>query len=44
VLSVVRDADGDEATTLAQLGRAGPQHPLVGVVFSLFLLAFAGSR
>ncbi|MDX1874457.1 NADH-quinone oxidoreductase subunit NuoN [Mycolicibacterium sp. 120266] len=39
---LVRDADGEEATTLTQWAGLGRRYPLVGVVFSLFLLAFAG--
>ncbi|MHA3023033.1 NADH-quinone oxidoreductase subunit NuoN [Mycobacterium sp. BMJ-28] len=39
---LVRSADGEEATTLAQWAGLGRRHPVVGVVFSLFLLAFAG--
>jgi NADH-quinone oxidoreductase subunit N len=39
---VVRNADGDEETDMRKWAGLGRQHPLVGVVFSLFLLAFAG--
>jgi NADH-quinone oxidoreductase subunit N len=39
---LVRDADGEEATTLSQWAGLGRRYPLVSVVFSLFLLAFAG--
>ena len=42
VVSVVRDADGDEETDMRRWAGLGRRHPLVGVVFSLFLLAFAG--
>ncbi len=42
VISVVRDADGEEATTLAHWAGLGRTHPVVCAVFSLFLLAFAG--
>ena len=42
VVSVVRDADGDEETDMTRWAGLGRRHPLVGVVFSLFLLAFAG--
>jgi NADH-quinone oxidoreductase subunit N len=42
VVSVVRDADGDEETDMRKWAGLGRRHPLVGVVFSLFLLAFAG--
>ena len=41
VISVVRDADGEEATTLAHWA-GWRTHPVVCAVFSLFLLAFAG--
>ncbi|WP_304115964.1 NADH-quinone oxidoreductase subunit NuoN [Mycolicibacterium bacteremicum] len=39
---LVRRADGEEETTLANWAGLGRRHPVVGVVFSLFLLAFAG--
>jgi NADH-quinone oxidoreductase subunit N len=39
---LVRNADGEEATTLSQWAGLGRRYPLVSVVFSLFLLAFAG--
>ncbi len=39
---LVRRADGEEATTLSEWAGLGRRYPLVGVVFSLFLLAFAG--
>ena len=42
VVSVVRNADGDEETDMLRWAGLGRRHPLVGVVFSLFLLAFAG--
>ena len=42
VVSVVRDADGAEETTMVRWAGLGRRYPLVGVVFSLFLLAFAG--
>jgi NADH-quinone oxidoreductase subunit N len=42
VVSVVRNAAGDEETDMARWAGLGRNHPLVGVVFSLFLLAFAG--
>ncbi|EHB58908.1 NAD(P)H-quinone oxidoreductase subunit 2 [Mycolicibacterium rhodesiae JS60] len=42
VVSVVRDADGVEETDMARWAGLGRRYPLVGVVFSLFLLAFAG--
>jgi NADH-quinone oxidoreductase subunit N len=42
VVSVVRDANGIEDTDMARWAGLGRRYPLVGVVFSLFLLAFAG--
>ncbi len=42
VVSVVRNAAGEEETDMTRWAGLGRQHPLVGVVFSLFLLAFAG--
>ncbi|WP_197380661.1 NADH-quinone oxidoreductase subunit NuoN [Mycolicibacterium mengxianglii] len=42
VVGLVRDRFGEEATSLAQWAGLGRRYPLVGVVFSLFLLAFAG--
>jgi NADH-quinone oxidoreductase subunit N len=39
---VVRDANGVEDTDMARWAGLGRRYPLVGVVFSLFLLAFAG--
>ncbi|SDF01747.1 NADH dehydrogenase subunit N [Mycolicibacterium neoaurum] len=39
---LVRRADGEEETSLAQWAGLGRRYPMVGVVFSLFLLAFAG--
>jgi NADH-quinone oxidoreductase subunit N len=42
VVGLVRTASGEEATQLAQWAGLGRRYPLVGVVFSLFLLAFAG--
>ena len=42
VVSVVRRADGREQTELAQWAGLGRRYPVAGVVFSLFLLAFAG--
>ncbi|MGC0363636.1 NADH-quinone oxidoreductase subunit N [Rhodococcus sp. 27YEA15] len=41
VVSLVRDADGEVATLTRWTG-LGRRSPLVGVVFALFLLAFAG--
>ena len=42
VVSVVRNAKGEEETEMSRWAGLGRTHPLVGVVFSLFLLAFAG--
>ena len=42
VVSVVRNAAGEEETDMSRWAGLGRRHPLVGVVFSLFLLAFAG--
>ncbi|MCB1292300.1 MAG: NADH-quinone oxidoreductase subunit N, partial [Mycobacterium sp.] len=42
VVGVVRDRDGGEQTDLARWAGLGRRYPLVGLVFSLFLLAFAG--
>ncbi|OFJ51548.1 NADH-quinone oxidoreductase subunit N [Mycolicibacterium grossiae] len=42
VVSVVRTVDGDEETDMTRWAGLGRRHPLVGAVFSLFLLAFAG--
>lgn len=42
VVSVVRDRDGNEQTELARWAGLGRRYPVAGVVFSLFLLAFAG--
>ncbi|PQD99581.1 NADH-quinone oxidoreductase subunit NuoN [Mycobacterium sp. EPG1] len=42
VVGMVRDADGHEDSTLARWAGLGRRYPLTGIVFSLFLLAFAG--
>ncbi len=42
VVSVVRNPDGSEQTELARWAGLGRRYPVAGVVFSLFLLAFAG--
>ncbi|WP_313674145.1 NADH-quinone oxidoreductase subunit NuoN [Mycolicibacterium sp.] len=42
VVSVVRGADGAEETALERWAGLGRRYPVAGVVFSLFLLAFAG--
>jgi NADH-quinone oxidoreductase subunit N len=41
-VSVVRNSGGGEETDLTRWAGLGRRYPLVGVVFSLFLLAFAG--
>lgn len=42
VVSVVRGSDGAECTELSRWAGLGRRYPVAGVVFSLFLLAFAG--
>lgn len=42
VVSLVRNGDGEEETAMARWAGLGRRSPLVGAVFSLFLLAFAG--
>lgn len=42
VVSVVRNAEGGEETDMTRWAGLGRRYPVVGVVFSLFLLAFAG--
>ncbi len=42
VVGLVRNATGGEETSMAQWAGLGRRYPLVGAVFSLFLLAFAG--
>ena len=42
VVGLVRDAGGEEDTAMARWAGLGRRYPIVGVVFSLFLLAFAG--
>ncbi|MGV0837179.1 NADH-quinone oxidoreductase subunit NuoN [Mycolicibacterium thermoresistibile] len=42
VVGLVRSGDGDEATSMAAWAGLGRRYPVVGAVFSLFLLAFAG--
>ena len=41
-IGVVRGRDGAEETALARWAGLGRRYPVAGVVFSLFLLAFAG--
>jgi NADH-quinone oxidoreductase subunit N len=42
VVSLVRNADGDEDTDLSRWAGLGREQPLVGAMFSGYLLAFAG--
>ncbi|KUH93019.1 NADH-quinone oxidoreductase subunit N [Mycolicibacterium acapulense] len=42
VVGLVRDGVGEEDTAMARWAGLGRRYPIVGVVFSLFLLAFAG--
>jgi NADH-quinone oxidoreductase subunit N len=42
VVGLVRDGVGDEDTAMSRWAGLGRRYPIVGVVFSLFLLAFAG--
>jgi NADH-quinone oxidoreductase subunit N len=42
VVGLIRDALGEEDTAMARWAGLGRRYPIVGVVFSLFLLAFAG--
>ncbi|MBP2453528.1 NADH-quinone oxidoreductase subunit NuoN [Mycolicibacterium lutetiense] len=42
VVGLVRNPAGEEATSMAQWAGLGRRYPIVGAVFSLFLLAFAG--
>ena len=42
VVSLVRNADGEEDTAMARWAGLGRRYPVVAVVFSMFLLAFAG--
>ena len=42
VVGLVRDKFGEEETAMARWAGLGRRYPIVGIVFSLFLLAFAG--
>ncbi len=42
VVGLIRNADGVEDATLAHWAGLGQRSPIVGVMFSMFLLAFAG--
>ncbi len=42
IVSLIRDADGVEDATVSHWAGLGQRSPIVGVMFSMFLLAFAG--
>jgi NADH-quinone oxidoreductase subunit N len=42
VVSLIRDAHGDEDATLSHWAGLGQRDPVVGLLFAMFLLAFAG--
>jgi NADH-quinone oxidoreductase subunit N len=42
VVGLVRNPEGEEDTALARWAGLGRRYPVLGIVFSLFLLAFAG--
>jgi NADH-quinone oxidoreductase subunit N len=42
VVALVRNPDGDEDTDMSRWAGLGRERPLVGAMFSMFLLAFAG--
>jgi NADH-quinone oxidoreductase subunit N len=42
VVGLVRGADGDEDATMSHWAGLGQRYPVVGLLFSMFLLAFAG--
>ena len=42
IVSLIRNADGVEDATLSHWAGLGQRSPIVGVMFSMFLLAFAG--
>jgi len=42
VVALVRNADGDEDTDMLRWAGLGRDRPIVGIMFSMFLLAFAG--
>ena len=42
VVGLIRDRAGEEETAMARWAGLGRRYPIVGIVFSLFLLAFAG--
>ena len=42
VVSLIRNAGGEEALDISRWGGLGRRYPVVGLLFSMFLLAFAG--
>ncbi|MCV7351228.1 NADH-quinone oxidoreductase subunit NuoN [Mycobacterium parmense] len=42
IIGLIRDSDGVEDATLSHWAGLGQRSPIVGVMFSMFLLAFAG--
>ncbi|MBV9723181.1 MAG: NADH-quinone oxidoreductase subunit NuoN, partial [Mycobacterium sp.] len=42
VVSLVRNSDGDEDAGMSRWAGLGQRYPVVGLLFSMFLLAFAG--
>ncbi len=42
VVGLVRNSDGDEDATMSHWAGLGQRYPVVGLLFSMFLLAFAG--
>jgi NADH-quinone oxidoreductase subunit N len=42
VVSLIRDAHGEEDATILHWAGLGQRYPVVGLLFSMFLLAFAG--
>jgi NADH-quinone oxidoreductase subunit N len=42
VVALVRNSDGEEETDMSRWAGLGRERPLVGAMFSMFLLAFAG--
>ncbi len=42
LVGLVRGADGDEDATMSHWAGLGQRYPIVGLLFSMFLLAFAG--